>query len=134
MKRREFICLIGGSAVAWPITALAQQPALPVIGVLSSQSAAAVARPLAEFQRSLSELGYDDRKTIGIEYRWADGHYDRLENLANDLVHRRVATIATFGGDPPALAAKAATSTIPIVFVVGSDPVKFGFQSQSAGW
>jgi len=129
MKRREFICLIGGSAVAWPVTAHAQQPAMPVVGVLSSQSAGAVARPLAEFQRSLSELGYDDRRTVGIEYRWAAGHYDRLRDLANDLVHRKVAAIATFGGDPPALAAKAATSTIPIVFVVGSDPVKFGLVS-----
>jgi len=86
MKRREFICLIGGLAVAWPVTAHAQQPAMPMVGVLSSQSAAAVARPLSEFQRSLSKLGYDDRKTVGIEYRWADGQYDRLPALAADRV------------------------------------------------
>jgi ABC-type uncharacterized transport system substrate-binding protein len=106
----------------------AQQPK-PVIGVLSSQSPATVARPLAAFHHGLGELGYDDGKTVVIEYRWAEGQYDRLPVLAADLVHREVAVVVTLGGDPPALAAKAATSTIPIVFIVGSNPVQFGLVS-----
>jgi putative ABC transport system substrate-binding protein len=126
--RRQFISSLGGAAAAWPLVAHGQQ-SRPVIGVLSSQASDAVARPLVALQRSLSELGYDDGKTIVIEYRWAEGQYERLPMLAADLVHREVAVIVTLGGDPSALAAKAATSTIPIVFIVGSDPAKFGLVS-----
>ena len=126
MRRREFITLVGAAAGTWPFVARGQASATPVIGVLSSQSPAAVARPLNVFISTLKEAGYEDGKTVIVEYRWADGRYDRLPALAADLAQHRVAVIVTLGGDPPAIAAKAATSTIPIVFIVGSDPVKFG--------
>jgi putative tryptophan/tyrosine transport system substrate-binding protein len=127
MRRRDFIILGGTTAGSLPFVALGQpSSATPVIGVLSSQSQAAVARPLDAFIKRLKALGHEDGKSIAIEYRWAEGQYERLPALAGDLVQRKVAVIVTLGGDPPAIAAKAATSTIPIVFVVGSDPVKFG--------
>jgi putative ABC transport system substrate-binding protein len=124
--RRKLIAALGGAAVAWPLVARTQPPALPVIGVLSSQSPAAVAGPLVAFHRGLNEFSYDEGQTIAIEYRWAGGQYDRLPELAIDLVRRKVAVLVALGGDPPALAANAATPTIPIVFIVGSDPVRFG--------
>jgi len=99
---------------------------MPVVGLLGSLSPAAVARPLAALRQSLKEIGYEEGKTLVIEYRWAEGRYGRLPDLAADLAQRQVAVIVTVGGDPPALAAKAATSTIPIVFMVGRNPVKFG--------
>jgi putative tryptophan/tyrosine transport system substrate-binding protein len=126
LKRREFITLLGGAATIWPLTTRAQQPAIPMIGFLGSISPAAVARPLATFRQVLKETGFEEGKTVAIEYRWAEGQYDRLPDLATDLVRRQVAVIVTVGGDPPALASKAATSTIPIVFMVGRNPVKFG--------
>jgi len=127
MRRREFIKFLGGSTVAWPLAAHARQPtAMPVVGFLGSVSPAAVARPLGAFRQALKESGFDEGKTVAVEYRWAEGHYERLPALAADLVQRQVAVIVTVGGDPPALAAKAATSEIPIVFMVGSNPVKFG--------
>jgi ABC-type uncharacterized transport system substrate-binding protein len=126
MRRREFIVLISASAGTWPLIARGQPSVTPVIGVLSSQSPAAVARPLDAFINTLRELGYEDGKTITIEYRWAEGQYDRLPALATELAQRKVAVIVALGGDPPATAAKASTSTIPIVFIVGSDPAKFG--------
>jgi putative ABC transport system substrate-binding protein len=126
MRRREFMSLLGGAATVWPFAARAQQPAMPVIGFLGSLSPAAVARPLAAFRKGLENVGYEEGKTVAVEYRWAEGQYDRLPTLAADLVQHRVAVIVTVGGDPPAFAAKAASTATPIVFMVGRDPVKLG--------
>jgi putative ABC transport system substrate-binding protein len=126
MNRREFITLLGGAAAAWPLAAQAQQPAMPVVGFVHTLSPESIPHFVAAFQQGLKEVGYVEGQNLAVEYRWAQGRYDRLPGLIDDLVRRRVVVIAATGGDPSPQIAKAATQTIPIVFTANSDPVREG--------
>jgi ABC transporter substrate binding protein len=133
VKRREVIALIGGAAAGWSLVQRAgHAQSMPVVGFLSSASAGAFAHLVAGFRRGLQGMGFVEGQNVAVEYAWAEGRYDRLPELAQNLVRRQVSVIVTSGGDNPSLAAKAATSTIPIVFVVGGDPVKIGLVASLA--
>jgi ABC-type uncharacterized transport system substrate-binding protein len=127
IRRREFITLLGGAAVAWPLAASAQQPPMPVVGILNGQSADSYSRPTAALLLGLKEAGFVEGQNVLIEYRWAEGRDERLPAMAVELVNRQIAALVTGGSIWATISAKAATASIPIVFMTGSDPVRLGF-------
>src|SRR4029077_13929465 len=131
-RRREFISLLGSAAAAWPISVRAQQPAMPVIGFLDSRSSDAMGSRLGGFRQGLKELGFAEGENVAVAYPWAEDRLDRLPEMAAELVSRQPTVIVTTGGPTTALAAKAATTTIPIVFLVGEDPISLGLVSSIA--
>jgi putative ABC transport system substrate-binding protein len=132
VKRREVITLLGGAAVAWPLAASAQRPAVPVIGLLHTQSPEGFTEQLRAFRQGLKDAGFVEGDNVIIVYRWAENQVDRLPELAADLVRRKVVVIAATGGPPSSLAAKAATTTVPIIFTMGDDPVRLGLVASLA--
>ena len=126
MRRREFITLLGGAAAAWPLAARAQQPTVPMIGFLGSASSEPWRPYVAAFRAGLSVKGYVDGRNVTIEFRWAAGQYEGLPAMAAELARQKVAVLVSTGGEPTIRAAMAATTTIPIVFTIGEDPVKLG--------
>src|SRR5215475_1119773 len=132
MKRREFIALLGGAVAGWPLVAQAQQPSMPVVGFLNSQSPETFPGPLRGFRQGLKEAGFIESENLAIEYRWANNDQERLSALADDLVRRRVAVIVSTGGASVARVVKAATTTIPVVFTTGDDPVRVGLVASLA--
>ncbi len=132
MRRREFVTLVGGTVVGWPLAARAQQQAMPVVALISPGAVNAELARHGAFRKGLSETGYIDGQNVTVEYHWLEGHYERLPALLADLIRRRVAVIAAPASTPAALAAKAATATVPIVFGVGEDPVSLGLVASLA--